>query len=163
VHQKELKEKYLEFNTPFTASSFPKKIPRKEITDFLNGLLKKGHIEKKKIGNMHVYWKKDLSITGSIDKEKKKGKKQVAKQKISKKPVSSKDRNYQELRNKITELEELLEEERVRNARLRKIDAIDEIDSEWEEVCYRMGEAIAHKTGLTLNAVLKQFGAPMDE
>ena len=151
--QEELKEKYLEFNTPFTASSFPKKIPRKDITVFLSGLVKKGDVDKKKIGNMNIYWKKEISATVSSDKEKKPGKKSI----------SRVDSNYMELRDRISDLEDLLEEERVRNARLRKIDAIDEIDSEWEEVCYRMGEAIAHKAGLTLDAVLKEFGAPMDD
>ena len=112
---------------------------------------------------MNIYWKKEIALAGSSVKEKKTGKDLLKKQQTAKISPSRVDSNHRGLKDRISALEDLLEEERVRNARLRKIDAIDEIDSEWEEVCYRMGEAIAHKAGLTLDEVLKQFGAPADD
>ncbi|MHA2296366.1 MAG: hypothetical protein ACXAEU_18485 [Candidatus Hodarchaeales archaeon] len=160
-YQKELEKAFSGLNQPFASSSFPKKIPRKDIREYLDIQIKKKILQKKKIGSMYVYWRTGtISSNETVKKAGMINKKELS---LLQRRLDGAKTENKELSDQIGELEGRLEEEKERNARLRKIDAIDEIGSEWEEIAYRMGESLAFVKGTTLKDVLKQFGAPTDD
>ncbi|MFW9996939.1 MAG: hypothetical protein ACFFD4_33160 [Candidatus Odinarchaeota archaeon] len=167
-YQKELEKVLSDLSTPFATSSFPKKIPRKDITAFLNSLVKKSSIQKKKIGSTYIYWKIGEQAIKVPKSEPPPSGKTAAKDDFGddkkllqlQRKLERVENEKTALNDEISELKEKLQEEKDRNARLRKVDAIDEIENEWVEIAYRMGESLAYMRGVTLKDILKQFGAP---